>query len=220
MTCAEFWSLIIQAIGVVGTLLVVVLAIWGGGIRSRLAGPKLSLRLLNSQGTLNFLTDGTPARYYILKISNQRRWAQAKNVRVILTKILKPDSSGTFVEKVFSGPLQLTWRFPQNRPQYSILGPDDFCTFGNLIKGQQFVLSPYIIPNNFVGFINPSEQMRFEVITVADSAESNTLCIEISWDGNWSDDGSQMQSHLVVREVNVKTGCLPFAATDRRTASR
>ena len=71
MTCAEFWSLIIQAIGVAGTLLVVVLAIWGGGIRSRLAGPKLSLRLLDSQGTLNFLTDGTPARYYILKISNQ-----------------------------------------------------------------------------------------------------------------------------------------------------
>ena len=87
MTEAEFWGLIIQGIGAFCTLIVAILAIWGNSIRSFLAGPKLKICLHDPEGELNFLQDGTPARYYHLKVTNKRRGAQAKNVRVILTKI-------------------------------------------------------------------------------------------------------------------------------------
>jgi len=45
--------------------------------------------------------------------------------------------------------------------------------------------------------------MRVEVIATADNAESNPLLIEISWDGQWSDDTIQMSKHLVIKEVST-----------------
>jgi len=211
-------ALIISAIGSdsmwfaltgISTLILATLAIWGEEIRYRIAGPKLSLRLLDPQGTLTFGSDKnrTPGWYYILKVSNERKSVPAKNVRVNLTKILKPGEDGTFVEQVLSGPLQLTWRFPRNRSQYATVGPDESCTFARLIRGWSFELSTYVIPNNFVGFLNAGERMRIEVIAGAENAESNALCLEISWDGNWSEEPEQMQNYLVVREVNLKGGC-------------
>ena len=115
-----------------------------------------------------------------------------------LKKILKPAADGTLAPQVLSGPIQLTWTWLL--PQYPTLGPEEICTFGNLIKGQNFVLSPYVKPNNFVGYIQQNQKMLIEIQAVADNAESRSLCIEISWDGKWSEDTKQMQQHLVVKE--------------------
>lgn len=199
MTCAELWSIIIQGFLAVGTLLLAVIAIWGDWIRHRLLGPKLTINLLDNEGTLTYITDGTPGRYYKLKVSNSRKWSPAINVRVILKKILKPAADGTLAPQVLSGPMQLTWMWLL--PQYPTIGPEEICTFGNLIKGQNFILSPYVKPNNFVGFITPNQNMLIEVQAVADNVESRSLYIEISWDGKWSEDTKQMQQHLVVKET-------------------
>ena len=84
MTCAELWSILVQGLVAVGTLLLAVIAIWGDWIRHRLLGPNLTINLLDTEGTLNHITDGTPGRYYKLKVSNSRKWSPAINVRVIL----------------------------------------------------------------------------------------------------------------------------------------
>lgn len=42
--------------------------------------------------------------------------------------------------------------------------------------------------------------MRVEVIAVADNAESNPLCLEISWNGKWSADTEEMKKNLVIKE--------------------
>jgi hypothetical protein len=201
MKSTEFWGLVIQGVGVVCTIVVAILAIWGDLIRSRFAGPKLRINLRSPKGELNYIQDGTPTRYYHLKVVNKRRGAQAKNVRVVLTRLLKSDQHGKFVDQTLSGPLQLTWQFPHIHPQYPTIGPEDICDLGNLIKGRRFVLSPYVIPNNFMGYLDPNEKMRVEAIAVADNAESNPVCIEVSWDGLWSDDANQMEKHLVIAEV-------------------
>jgi hypothetical protein len=201
MKPTELWGLIIQGVGVVCTIVVAILAIWGDLIRSRFAGPKLRINLRSSKGELNYIQDRTPTLYYHLRVVNKRRGAQAKNVRVVLTGLLKSDRHGKFVDQTLSGPLQLTWQFPNIHPQYPTIGPEDFCDLGNLIKCRRFVLSPYVIPNNFTGYLDPNEKMRVEVIAVADNAESNPMCIEVSWDGLWSDDANQMEKHLVIAEV-------------------
>ncbi len=202
MACAEFWSIVVQSFVAVGTLLLAVIAIWGDWIRHRFFGPKLEINLLDNKGTLTYITDGTPGRFYKVNVSNSRKWSPAKNVRVILKNILKPAADGTLAPQVLSGPLQLHWM--HLLPQYRTIGPDEICTYANLVKGKNFLLSPYIVPNNFVGFITSNQKMLIEVQAVADNSESKPLFIDISWDGQWSDDTNQMQQHLVVKEVDGK----------------
>jgi len=52
LTCQFSYSSAIQTVGVLGTLAIAGLAIWGEQIRHRLAGPKLRLRLHDPQGGL------------------------------------------------------------------------------------------------------------------------------------------------------------------------
>jgi len=201
MTCYEIWSLIIQGAVAVGTLIVAIIAIWGNRIRSWWSGPKLKIYLHNPMGELTKLNDGTAVRYYHLRVVNGRKWSPAHNVRVLLTKIFQPAADGRWVDRSFSGPLQLTWQFPQFHVRFPFIGPDDISDLGCIVEGQQFAITPYVVPNNFNGYVGPNQRIKVEVIAVADNGQSEPVLIEIAWDGNWSDDTAEMGRHLVVKEV-------------------
>lgn len=191
----------------VGTIAVAILAIWGERIRQLLGlGPKLVLKLHDPQGeSIDVLTESgkpIPSRYYHLRVSNKKRWSQATNVRIVITGLARPAADGRLVSQPLSGPLQLMWRFTNFHLLYSIVGPDDICDLGHLFRGDNFRLTPYVFPSNFTGILDPNQRMRVEVKAVGDNAESKPICIDISWDGNWSDDTLDMAKHLVVKEVN------------------
>lgn len=201
MTTYEIWNLIIQGAVGVGTLLVAAIAIWGNLIRSWWSGPKLKIRLHNPMGEPTTLTDGTPVRYYHLRVTNGRKWSPAHNVRVLLAKVFQPAADGSWVDRSFSGPLQLTWQFPQFHVQFPSIGPDDVSDLGCIQRGRRFSLTPYVIPNNFNGFVEANQSIRVEVVAVADNGQSKPNLIEIAWNGNWSDEAGEMSRHLVVKEV-------------------
>jgi hypothetical protein len=201
MTCYEIWSLIIQSVVGAATLLIAIIAIWGNLFRSWWSGPKLKVFILNPLGEVNPLNDGTPVRNYHLKVTNSRKGAPAYNVRMILTKIFQPAADGRLVDRSFSGPLQLTWQFSAMHPQFSLIGPDDICNLGSIKKGERFGLMPYIVPNNFTGYVEANQKLQAEVVAVADNGQSEPIHIAIAWDGIWSDDTMEMSRHLVVKEV-------------------
>lgn len=196
-------QLIIQGAAAIGTIAVAIMAIWGEWVRGKVAGPKLQLSLHDPEGEPLTLTDGTPARFYHLKVQNNRRWAAAKEVRVVLTKLNKPAADGSFPSAPLSGPLQLTWQHSQFHYVTSTIGRDDICDLGFLRRGLGFSLSPYVLANNFDGHLTTAGKMRAEVIAVADNGESSPLLIEIAWDGQWSEDTKEMSKHLVIKEVST-----------------
>lgn len=198
----KIWELFIQGMAAAGTVAVAILAIWGEWVREKLAGPKLQLTLHDPEGEPLTISDGTPARFYHVKVINKRRWSPAKNVRVLLVKLNKPAADGSFPAAALSGPLQLTWQHPQFHPVFPTIGPDDVCDLGNLQQGRGFVLAPYVTPNNFQGFLRSPGKLRAELIAVADNAESAPLLVEIAWDGQWSDDTNEMKNHLVVKQIS------------------
>jgi hypothetical protein len=204
------WGTIAKILAALATFLAVLVAIWGDRIRHTLGlKPKLVVRLNDPYGELvNVSTSPEKpmmARYYHLRVSNKRRWSQAKNVRVVIVRVFKPAADGALVPQTLAGPLQLMWRFTPFHPQYSTVGSDDFVDLGHLQKGKNFYLTPYISPSNLEGFLRPNEQMRVEVQAVADNAESKSVCIDISWDGHWSDGSEEMTKHLVVTQVECTT---------------
>ena len=197
----ELANLTVQIFVALGTISVAVLAIWGDLIRYKLAGPKLRIALLDTTGTVTFRNDGKKGRYYKLLVLNDRKWSPARNVRVVLKSIFKPAADGTLTPQPLSGPLQLTWQWIV--PQYPTLGAgEEICTFAHLVQGEQLVLSPYApVPNNFVGFLKANERMLIEVAVVSDTAESESLFLDLSWNGQWSEDTTEMLNNVVIKET-------------------
>lgn len=175
-------------------------------VRSWWPGPKLRVLPHNPLGELTTLADGTPVRYYHLTVTNDRKWSTAHNVRVLLTNIFQPAADGSWVDRSFGGPLQLTWQSPELHEQYPSIGPDYVSDLGCIVKGRQFGLTPYVIPNDFNGFVGPNQSIRVKVVAVADNGKSEPALIEIAWNGNWSDEAEEMGHHLIVEKVTGQPG--------------
>jgi hypothetical protein len=190
----------------IGTLAVAVVAIWGDWMRHLFGiGPRLRLILHDPEGELitTGWRGGKPAtyRYYHLRVSNSHKWAQATNVRIVLTSLAKSSRAGQMAEQPLSGPLQLEWRFSQFHPQFSVVGPDDTCDLAHVVQDGGLDLATIVRPKNLELVLRGQGEMIMEVKAIADNAESKPLHLGISWDGLWSDDPLEMQSHLVVKEM-------------------
>ena len=186
----------IQLSVAIGTIIVAILAIWGRPITYFLGlGPKLHIWLEDPQGEFY-----KPVRYYHIKARNSHRWASATNVRVVISGIARPVANQDYVEQLLVGPLQLKRRFDKYHPQYSVLGPDATFDLG-FIDAKKFRFVTYEEPDIVLGAIEPNQRARIELRALADNAESQPLLLEISWDGKWSDDTSQMAMHLVIEEI-------------------
>lgn len=201
------WGTIAKILAALATFLAVIVAIWGDRIRHRFGlKPKLVVTLQDPEGELVDVSTGPEqplkkARYYHLKVSNERRWCEAKNVRIVITGLFKPAADGTLAPQILSGPFQLTWRFTNYHPMYSTVGPYDVADLGYLQENAEFRLTPYVFPSSFAGSLKANERMRVQVQAIGDNAESKPVCIDISWDGHWSDGSKEMANHLVVTEV-------------------
>ena len=203
MTDEQFWTqTAIQIASVLATLILAGLAVWGTSIRSKFVGPKLKLKLFDPKGERIDLTDGSQARYYHLRVINERRSAQANNVRVVLTKVMRPAADGTIPSYSLTGPVQLVWQHGHSMPQYPTIGPSINCDLGSLVNGKGFQLCTMFVPNNLDPVVLGNQKIKIEAIAISDETESDPLCIEIAWDGTWEEDSNEMLKHMVVKEVN------------------
>jgi hypothetical protein len=196
----------IQIAVAVGTVAVAILAIWGDQVRHLFGlGPSLHVLLDDPEGESIAIAEGggrsTPARYYHVRVKNTHRWSQADNVRVVIVALSRPAADGTLAPEPLSGPLQLMWRFSAFHPNYSTVGPDDIADLGFMKKGKAFILTPFVTPANFRGSLAGSERLQVVVQAIADNAESKPIAIDVSWDGEWRDDATDMAKHLVVKQV-------------------
>ena len=119
---------------------------------------------------------------------------------MLLTKLnfSLPDSS--FNDEKLSSPLHLMWQYPNSKPPFLTIGfNEEICDLGFIPENENFRLSPYIQPNKYKVNIESNQRIRIEVITVAENGKSNSLLLEISWNGRWANDSSEMEKNLVVK---------------------
>jgi hypothetical protein len=199
MTDYETYSLWINGIFALLTLIAIILALWGDKIRFW-TKPKLRLRL--DEPSLTSTVAGVKGWYYLVEVSNDRPAYPARNVRVLLTNVHKRNASGLWLEHKFSGPCHVTWRFPLNTPSFLTVGPAEKATFGHVFEGKPtFDLDLYFYPNNLNRTILPDEPTKLTFKVVADIGESEPLHVELTWDGTWVESSAEMKDHLIVREV-------------------
>jgi hypothetical protein len=114
----------------IGTVAVAIVAIWGGWIRTRLAGPQTALALRDGRGDLTRRNDGTREIYYHVLVSNRRQWSPAEAVRVLVVGLAKRRPDGSYLAEPLVAPLQLTWAFPTFHELFPTIADSDTCDFG------------------------------------------------------------------------------------------
>lgn len=199
---------VIRTILAVGPLAVAALAIWGGWVRARLAGPRLTISLRSDRGYPTPRTDGTSnwmAIFFHLDVNNLRNWSPATCVRVMVEGLSKRGPDGSFVD-LHVLPHQLTWMVPEVHERFPTLSGPDVCDLGFLDQhAHRFFLSPYAFQAHFPGMIGANEAMRVAVAAIAENGRSRQIFVEIAWDGEWTLDLDQLRLHLVVKEVPALT---------------
>lgn len=202
MTDYEKYRLLMAGVSSLVTFLAVIVAIWGERLRQLWTQPKLRISLSDTQGSLTTRADGRKGRYYSLRVTNKRRSSPANNVRVLLTGIRKKRPDGNWRPVRFSAPVHVTWKWPNTTPPYTTIGPDEMSTFGFILEdAERFELQLYWQPNNLDPTFAPNEPVRLLFKAVSDTVESNSLVVQVAWDGEWKEGSEEMKQHLVVNEV-------------------
>ena len=196
-----FWYMLCQWAMVIGTLLLAVIALWGHIIRGRWLGPRLKIALKDPKGNKSKFTDGVMSRYYHLRVFNERRVAPAHNVRVVIQNIYRPKADGTMCLSPLSGQIQLAWQYQASNPQFQTIGAESSCDLGHLRQNESFKLSALYKSISFDDTVKAGEKIVLDLLALSNETESDIFRIEISWDGQWSDDSDEMVNHLVLRPV-------------------
>lgn len=199
MTCSD----VIQLLVAIGTLILAVVALFGDWLKHALAflRPSLHLSLL-ADGELTKLRDGQKAWFFHLKVTNRRRWTEARGARVVVIALYRYNhDSGEWAQEHLSGPLQLTWRFPQLNPLEVAFGPARECDLGFLPQSEPFELSLYVRPHSFDHIVRSGESILVAVQAIATNAESRALWLRIDWDGQWSESREEVSKHLRISPV-------------------
>lgn len=196
-------TLIINGLVALGTLLVAAVAIWGGWFQAKLAPPKLVIRPHTLGGDLTWYGDGSKVMLYHLKVSNERGWSPARNCRVLLTGLSRRGPDGLFHTVRMAVPFRFVWAPAETMPATVTLVNEQIFDFGRLAEGDvRFMPALDGYPNNFQGYVQANEAVRFHLqIDASNFVSPRYQVFEVAWDGKWSDDAEKMAQHLRAREI-------------------
>ena len=202
--CKIDWNLIMQIFSAIGSMLVVIIAIWGDWIRTKLVPPKLRIIASNTKGELTtFSPTGVRVIYYHFKVINSRPWSIARNCRVLLKAVSKELPNGEFQNQPLNTTPSFIWTPAEITPQAINLVKEHAFDFG-CVSEDFGVFRPVlnIIPNNFQGQVGRNQKIRFSMQASADNfiTEINQV-FEVAWNGVWTDNLDNMMSNLTIREI-------------------
>jgi hypothetical protein len=126
---------------------------------------------------------------------------------MLLLRFEQPDAAGNYRTK-WAGEIPIVWSNQQVIPLTPTIGPPHECDLCSLVKhpnGRHTLsLRPLIQPLNLP--LSWEEAVRFALTLQARGVDSDSdvFRVEISWDGKWSDDTSDMANHLVVKLATPK----------------
>jgi hypothetical protein len=190
----------IATVGVLGTWVIAIAAIWGEKIRSWAFRPELQLRLKDSAGEFcnqnieTVFKDGlrahesVPARYYHLRVTNSKAYPAAHEVQVLLAAVDRAGPSGE-PQRIYTGALPLGWASAQLHPLARTIGSkteadaDFFFVRAAIQSGgnaeDAFMhFTPMLLPNNFQAKFSGDTHLWITAIARGLDGESRPLRFE------------------------------------------
>jgi hypothetical protein len=153
--------------------MVAILAVWGESVRHWLSGPRLEIRLESTLGEATVVEEGVPARYYHIFVANLRPHAPAMRTKVMLKGHYTDGPGGKFIRSQLKSPLQFAYQYKHLREYHDMLptvGSSVLCDIGYLKKGDSFLITTYIAPNNFYRKVDAGRSILMRIRAEADNA--------------------------------------------------
>lgn len=215
----QFWlNFAVQLAIALSTLGAVLVALFGRWLQEKFAPPLLSLSISNERGVKAYPSylrrnDGTSlettSRWYHVRLQNGRRWSPARETAIYMVDIATPDASGNFVSQSH-GTIPLKVRNEGILLSGRTIGPSieyDLCSVTKSPNKEiPNILEVHlaVTPTPLLNIVRSTQPIRLILTLRAHGTEvdSESLQVEISWNGTWSDDEAEMARHLVVRPVS------------------
>lgn len=205
----QFWWNWWVNLGVaIGTLLAVLVALFGDRFRANFFPPRLKIKLLETGGEKTILTHSNAGvmehvddvRYFHLQVWNERRWSAANGVQVFLTRLDEPGPNNQ-LQVAWVGNVPLRWRDQEVVPLTQTIGAAKDCDFCMVGRKDGLSLMPLILPNNLSAHRQGKCRFVARLQARSNEADSEVMRIEVAWDGVWEDSDTEMRRHLVVSEL-------------------
>jgi hypothetical protein len=207
----EFWmNWWVNLSVAVATFAAVLIALFGDWFRARIFSPKLKLQLRNSHGEATVVRmqwqDETgihetrdAARYYHVRVLNEKRWPAANQVQVHLVRVEELGADG--LQVTWSGEMPIQWMHQAIYPLARTIGASAYCDLCSVVKDKWIRLHPVVSPHNLSVERPGPVSLIISLQARGNEAESGISRFQIQWDGKWADDDQQMMNHFVVKDI-------------------
>lgn len=202
-TSQYLWYMVVQALVAVGTVGAVAVALVQV-FRGKLWPPKLKFALRSDLGEKTKYSSPAPGqapdvRYYHLRLRNERSWSPATQLSVHLTRIDQPGPDDTF-QIDWTGDVPIACRDQSIYPLKQTVGSPieyDICSVGK--NPAVLRIFPVIVPNNLTAQWRGPVKLNLMLQVKCSENSSATASLQISWDGTWHDDDTEMQKHFRIK---------------------
>jgi hypothetical protein len=182
-----------QVIYTAATILILIVAVWGDQIRLWFSSAKFAIEANAPIGLLIKRNDGRRVWFFHLRIRNLRPGTTGI-VRVCCTRIEKVDSQGRWIPEVFPERLIFFWAYSDVYGAQRTVGDEAALDFAYVdYDSTELRFAFAVVPNNVSSAMKVDEKARLHLgVEVNGYLQPERTVIEICWNGNWSDDASDM----------------------------
>jgi hypothetical protein len=218
----QFWTdWGVKALGTLATLLAVVVALLGSRLRHWISPPRLRIDLVSADGFLGGIYVFDPATgraqktadviWYHVRVENYTRWNPVTGTYIFLQSIEALDESAEF-KPFWNGNAALGWRHEPNQQPKNI-GFAAECDLCHVFKEPREVRLSPLIKGQAPDLFTKEFKIALTLQARGVEADSNRLRLEISWDGEWSDNPTEMKRHF---RVDIPRPTAPLRSYDHR----
>jgi hypothetical protein len=196
----------------IGTLLVAIAAIYGDRIRGFLFSPDLRVSLYDPRGEFSpqrFKTveNGVPVesirktRWYHVQISNDKRFAVAHEVQVLIATLEKSGPNGLPMPTYAAGQLPLRWQHQEVYPAATrTIGRPERADPLYVTETKELALTPLFFPSSLQVTYRGRTTLWITIFAGSIETDSKPLRLQVAWDGEWDPGEAEMAQHLIITE--------------------
>jgi hypothetical protein len=189
-----------QIVGAIGTLLAVIVALFGSQLRRFLVPPRLDIGAGDPEGVVVEGDGGErpSARWYHLRVSNPHRWSPITSAKVFLLEIERRDSSGKY-GSVWKGAVSVQWRYADALEKAVDIGFPRACDLCVITSDHMLRLQPSFWRGLDVHYTAYSHPVRLRLTLQASGLEADSRCLKVQL--KWCGKGPAARHPVFLREI-------------------